>query len=516
MEQYIKYLNKKRQVGKANNDFKKSLESCKRKSEEILEKLSNDLQAVMEDDIMKIFSSHRDSETILEKFRIVKLMSNYFNDERFSGQIQVVRAKENLNELKYLFREYCNKLEVKISDIDVVNDDKINEQLRIIDLIKASEKLSFEDVKSFFDELLLCDDESVNVNKIIMDIGITLIDKLNSSAKDGVTDLDDELDKEDKNTIRYYQGLVRAIVQLLGEEKLRRKYTSEELVVINSEIREYGYVIDLDDELIQELWKFDNLNKKEVDKVRELIYKLDKIIYEKKNFSYEYVSPSLTPVEESLLSYYDKIIMTIIECAGEEELRRKYTSEELVVLNSELREYKLDIVLTNEFVEALWLFKNTSKEDINKFKESLYKVSRTLKRVGYQKADIVIDDQDLLTKEDMDTIRHYERIIGIICECTGEENLKKYTDSEILMINSEIVHYKGNLVVTNELIDGLMELNRAVKNNDAIKMLEWIKKLDTMFYNMGKREDENGKVTFVQDEIISEYEEEKVGRRRNG
>jgi len=235
LDKYLKYLETEKKENFSKNERRRECEKLVIKGQALLNNLERDVALVNDSDIRKIFSLINDVDVvkIIAELKNIKVFSKYFNDLRFMNQPQVVIAKNNLEKIKNKLKDCLVALEKMIADITLVNEEEINYQINLVKKIKKREVLSLDDVKKFYQMLIVCSDKDINVNQIIMDVVIYINELLSKQ-------LVEKKNAKQKEVMKERVCEVELVIEPVKEVRQLNNLTKEEL----EEIDRYKDIIE--------------------------------------------------------------------------------------------------------------------------------------------------------------------------------------------------------------------------------------------------------------------------------
>ena len=321
---YLEYLEDLKKENITQKERRKSFEQLIIKSKKILRNMESNLELVSENDLKIILEKIEEVELnkTLINFRNIKIVSKYFDNERFMSEPQVLLAKDSLNELKKVILKFINALEKLNDNIKLVDDKVIEQQICLINKILKKEQLLSSELKVFYDELMKCNDESIDINQIIMDVSIYLNDLISKQVKEKNNDVitvnssaygyvkEDNNDKiikmnnltnEELEKIGYYKDVINKILEI-GKKYHIENFSGLELFVsLNDDAPIFSkeiydiFNVELNYDNIKVLEEFNDIVVLEQDirylvidefliKLRDVLQKLDVIfIHEEEN-----------------------------------------------------------------------------------------------------------------------------------------------------------------------------------------------------------------------------------------
>lgn len=327
IDKYLKYLNELKKENATQKERQKSFVQLIIKSKKILSNMETSLELVSENDLKIILEKIEEvdlNKTLID-FKNIKIVSKYFSNDRFMNQPQVLLAKNNLDKLKIVISKFISALEKLNDNIKLIDDKIIEQQMSLTNKILNKEQLSSSELKLFYDELLKCNDESIDINQIIMDVSIYLNDliskqvdgnknsvitvnlnvheQVNEDSRDEIIAMND-LTNDELEKIEYYKDVIKKIFEIGKKYHIDNFYGLELTYRYNDNMPKFAKElyevskVELNYEIVKILEDFNDIVTLENDvryllddeyltKLRDILQKLDVIFMREKENEYE-------------------------------------------------------------------------------------------------------------------------------------------------------------------------------------------------------------------------------------
>jgi len=223
--EYLKKEYKKRKEQKNNVDKLIS------KAREIIEKIDSNISLINEDDLRSIFEriNEIDTDEMMVKFRNIKVISIYFNNDKFNKQPQVVAAMKWLDEIRNLLVNYLNALERMVSDKRLDSLDIYQQQIELVEKINRQEMVSSEELEKFYNWLMDENENQLEINEVVMEV-FNYLSRL----------LNEEINSVEEEVI------VKKTVDQTEEESLKYKnFNAEEIIKLEEYHKKINQILKL-------------------------------------------------------------------------------------------------------------------------------------------------------------------------------------------------------------------------------------------------------------------------------